>query len=197
MLLRRTIITGLFVIAAGCAKTAKISYDIGLVKVERPPAAEASYGEQRVYREGNADAYHFDDGLLEAEWTVDTEEIEVVLTNKTAQPMSIDWDAAQFIDGGGAAGGIIHSGVLLSDYEKAQEPTTIAPGASTLQMLTPKANIYYESGVYGSWRRRPLVSTDNPSSNVGKKMRIRLPLEVGSVTSTYDFIFEVGNVIEQ
>lgn len=198
---RGTFILGLVVVAAaGCARTVKGEYVVGLASVERPPAAVAAYGEQRVFRTGEGtETYYFDDDMVEVQWTVGEDNFHVTLTNKTEKRLSIVWDEAEYVDENGAVGGVIHSGVLLSDLDKPQEPTPIAPGKKTDQQLIPKSKIYFDSGVYATWRQHPLLPppSGDASANVGKRVSVRLPMALDGVVTTYVFLFEVNGIVGQ
>lgn len=187
----------LLAVLAGCFSY-KGAYNFSLTSVERPENSDEAFGNSVI--QDASEGIIFEDSLIKCIWIVGTTQFNFSLQNKTDNSIKIIWDEAAYIDPSGSTGRIMHSGVKYTDRNSSQPPTVIVRGAKIDDVIIPTENVYFVSGQYGGWREKPLfvnyaMSQSDldaiTSSNVGKTVRILLPIEIKGVVNEYLFNFEI------
>lgn len=110
--------------------------------------------------------------------------VGIDLMNRTSDPLKIMWDDISLIIDG-QAHRIIHTGVRLIEKEKPQAPTTVPPGASLVDQITPVDNIYI---LTDTWAYRALI---NKYETGRHSIRVYLPYILNEQTHYIDCEFQV------
>lgn len=137
----------------------------------------------------------FVDQDIAVRFNISKEQIGFALSNKTTEPIKIDWDQVSYIDIDGESHKVIHSGIRLMDRANPQSPTIIPPSAKITDMVYPSGYVYYEKGRYGGWREMPIFP-DAPSAlkYKGQSFGVFLPIEVKGKVENYLFKFIIKDV---
>lgn len=181
-------------------------YEIGLQEVERPEDAKERYGESKIINleEEGETKYVYEDDLIKISWLPLPTQFAFSLENKSDNSIKIIWDEAVYVDQNGSSGRVMHSGVKYVDRSSPQPPTVVVKKAKVDDMVVPTDNIYYISGQYGGWQTRPLFPNrantqaeliSLTQKNIGKTVKILLPLEIQDTVNEYIFSFKVEDFI--
>lgn len=195
------------VFLVGCIQPPIIAfYDVGLKEVERPASARERYGEQRIstVQEEGVNQYSFEDDLVKIGWFVSLKSISFAMTNKTDHTIKIIWDEAAYVDENGSTQRVMHSGVKYVDRNDPQPPSVIVRKGNLKDVIIPTNKIYYISGQYGGWREELLLQgklggtpeevSEKAKGNIGKTIKVLLPLEIQGVLNEYLFTFKINSV---
>lgn len=183
-------LAGLLALSLTACFASRPSYEVALQQVERPADASERYGPIQLHaqKDGSVTKYSFSDELIDVLWLADSEGISFDLKNKTDHSIKIAWDEAAFVDTGGQSHRVIHTGVRLMDKGAPQAPSVVVRGGRLSDRIVPADNIYFESGKYGGWRTRPLVTQTGT-------VQVLLPLDVEGTTLEYVFVFSVSKPV--
>jgi hypothetical protein len=184
------LIAGIIPIILSCAIS--YHYDFSLLSVDRTKPAAEKYGPARIEKDttGGAIRYRFSDSCVAVLFTISTEQVEFVCTNKTDRPIKLDWEKASFVNPYGAHKRVIHRGVAFSRKADRQQPSIIRKGETLSDYLLPSENV--NDYLYGSGGHTiyPLFS----NRDFGKNAGVLLPLEIDGVTNEYLFQFKISVV---
>jgi hypothetical protein len=136
----------------------------------------------------------FSDKYISVAWDISENQVGFTLTNKTNEPIKINWDQASFVDINGSSKQVIHSGVRYINRDSPQVPTIIPPTAKLNEIIVPKTNIYYG---YSNWKVEPIFP-EGPlaKSYANKEFSVFLPLEIEGKSKYYSFTFRINNIID-
>lgn len=109
---------------------------------------------------------------------------DVVISNKSAEPIEINWDNVAYVDDNGIAHKVVKSGTRIVDRTRPQGNLLIPPNAKVDEMFHPADFIYYE---YGNWLTNPVLE----DVRVGNKVSIFIPITFQDGTVHYNFTFSV------
>ena len=193
------------ILAAGCSSGYRAVYDIGLIDAERPAEAQQEYGTQvvKVIGEVGKELSHFEDNMVAIGWTPTPDEFQMEVSNKTNEPIEINWNDGAYIDEDGNRHRIVHSKVIYEDREKHQKPSVVEPGGTLSETIRSADNIYYEGGINARFREKPFFPTyaksqdelDRETSALANKtVKIALPLEANGKEQLYVFVFKVKHI---
>lgn len=114
--------------------------------------------------------------------------VNFILTNKTDQPITIDWNKVSFIDVHGVSGNaVMHSGMRYNECSSPKAPTTIPPKGKAVDSVTPCYALNFIP--YGSLSRWEIAII--PKRHKGPvKIGFYMPLQIGDVTLNYEFVFD-------
>lgn len=148
----------------------------------------------------STDEMSFDDASLSFKFSIDPKGIACSIRNKTADPISVNWNVISYVDSSGDAHKVMHSGIRLMDKEAPQTPTLIPPTARINETLFPTD--YIVSGSEGLsqkpvWPDTGYVSKDESHLKTleGSTFSIFMPIEVGGKTKNYSFVFKIVSVL--
>ncbi len=189
----------------GCVTFHQALYDFELQKVERPAQAKEKYGDQKIAttQEEGVNKYVFEDEMIRVLWFPTTYEINFSLTNKTSHSIKIIWDDAVYVDVNGISHRVMHSGVKYIDRNNPQTPTIIVRNGSIEDLVVPTDNVFYLSGQYGGWEKKPLFpiianSVEDLNTEVepyrNKTFQVLLPLQIEDVVNEYIFVFNIRDI---
>jgi hypothetical protein len=137
----------------------------------------------------------FEDDIISMNWIFDESQLAFVLSNKTENPIKVDWNQVSYIDVTGNAQKVIHEGVKYANINESQIPTVIPPTAKIQDIIFPTNNVSYVSGQYGGWREKPIFPEGEEAKMYeGKSFSVFMPLEVNGETKNYTFTFDITNV---
>jgi len=138
----------------------------------------------------------FEDANISADIALFDEAVALKIKNKTNSAVLVNWDSASFVDINGKSNRVIHTGVRLMDRDKPQAPSTIAPGATLDDEITPVDNIHFDSS---NWKTEPLMPSlgENQNSYVGKTLAVYMPLEINGKKKEYNFKIEITGIKER
>lgn len=189
----------------GCARVPIAFYDVGLKEVERPASAKEQYGEQKIStaQEAGVNRYSFEDDMVKIGWLITIKNIAFVLTNKTDHTIKIIWDEAAYVDESGSSQRVMHSGVKYIDRNNPQPPSVIIRKGSIDDVIIPTNKVRFFSGAgwiedfllpSGIYGQTPEEVNQNAKRQIGKNIKVLLPLEIQGVLNEYLFTFEINSV---
>lgn len=117
--------------------------------------------------------------------------IGIVLANKSAQPITVDWNKISYIGPDKRAQKVIHSGIRYSAKEERQEPTVVPPGSEISEELIPVGGIALSDD---GWKEADLFPADIALAKTldGATFGIFLPMEIGTIQKPLSFEFRVA-----
>ena len=145
------------------------------------------------------DAMAFEDASLSFKFSIDPSGIACSIRNKTADPISVNWNVVSYVDSSGDAHKVIHSGVRLVDKEAPQNPTLIPPTARINETIFPTDNIVSGSSGLSQrplWPDTGYISKDQShlKNLEGNTFSVFMPIEIGGKTKNYSFVFKIVSV---
>jgi len=175
-------------------------YEVSLIEVQRSQSAQARFGDMKIAPDPGKGVLIAEDRLMHIIWAGPDDQLGFDLLNKSDTPVKILWDAAAYVDITGQSRRVIHSGVKLADRNSPQAPSVIASQGRLDDIVYPSDHVSY----YGNWSQRPMfpclqegnVCTDPErrlvAAHNGSVYRVLLPVEVGTETYQYTFVFKVN-----
>ncbi|MBI2839233.1 MAG: hypothetical protein HYX75_13025 [Acidobacteria bacterium] len=117
--------------------------------------------------------------------------IGIVLANKSAQPITVDWNKISYIGRDKRAQKVMHSGIRYAAKEERQEPTVVPPGSEISEELIPIGGIELSDD---GWKEAELFPVDIALAKAldGTTFGIFLPLEIGTIQKPLSFEFRVA-----
>lgn len=143
----------------------------------------------------------FEDTQLKARFAIRLNQIDMMLANKTASPLRLDWNAVSYVDIANKAHKVFHKGVPLAERAQRLEPVTIPPKAELEEFLGSIDHVVYSEAT--GWSVNPLfpsgIDLARPpefdlSLLKGAKFTVFLPIEIGGRAHHYSFVFEICDV---
>lgn len=180
-------------------------YNIPLTSVESPSDARNQYSKVQINSlvKDDINYYQYEDSFINIIWYVSPKEFAFELTNKSDHPIKINWDDISYVDYTGSVGRVMHSGVKYVDKNNSQPATTIPRGASLTDTLLPVDNVYYGSYIH-DWIKNYLLPcrykdqssfSENAEKNIGRTMKILMPIVIESIQNDYVFEFTVKELL--
>ena len=181
--------------------------------MERTAESRRKYGEQRIETivEVGIPKFSFEDAAVRIKWRPTSDDISLVLTNKSANLVKIVWDEALFTDENRGNHRLIHSATGYEDRNNIHPPTVIVARGTIDDFIHPADYFAPEEG-YGKrssgrtvdWRKSPFLPTQikgtaeelrvRAESVVGKTFRVMLPIEIDYVLNDYTYTFKINGV---
>lgn len=182
------------------------TYDISLDSVEVPEDGSIEFGMSKIVelKEDGENKYVYEDDLIKVLWLPLTSQFSFTLENKTSHSIKLIWDETVYVDENGASSRVLHSGVKYIDRNNSQPSSIVIKKGRIDDVIVPTDNIYYVSGQYGGWRTEPLFENSAYTEeelnsliekNIGKTVKIYLPIEIKGVMNEYIFSFVVEDFI--
>jgi hypothetical protein len=175
-------------------------YEVSLIEVQRSLAAQARFGDTKIAHDPAKGFFMAEDQLMRIIWAGPDDQLGFDLLNKSGSPVRILWDDAAYVDITGQSRRVIHSGVKLADRNSPQAPSVITSKGSLNDIVYPSDHVSY----YGNWSQRPMfpclqegeICTDPErrlvAAHNGSNYRVLLPVEAGTETYQYTFVFKVN-----
>jgi hypothetical protein len=136
----------------------------------------------------------FSDDETAASFKISSKEFAFAISNKTREPIKIDWNQVSYVDALGKAHKIIHEGVKYTDKGQPQPITTVPPGAFVNDVIIPVDSVYFSEGP-GVWEVAPLFPGGQVAKTYeGATVSAFMPLEVNGTVKNYDFVFKITSV---
>ena len=113
----------------------------------------------------------------------------IALQNKTDEILTVDWNKVSFVDWHGSPGNpVMHGGVKYEECSEPKAPTRIPPRGRLSDVIIPCYAI--EQRVGAGWHASLLPSPRvKPEADFG----LFLPLQIGSKTKNYKFMFRAAS----
>lgn len=175
-------------------------YEYTLTSVECPQIQTEPYGEKSITTttEDNALKYIFQDDYIAITWAVTQEKFFFSLKNLTEHNIQVIWDEAVYVDVDGGSNRVMHAGVKYSEMNNTQASTTVAANSILTDVVSPTCNIYYNSttgwthnSLLGRFHKEQQVVIDTMQGNVGKDLKVILPIKINGIVNEYTFTFTV------
>jgi len=140
----------------------------------------------------------FEDERISVRFTIDEAAVQFRLQNKTSGVARIQWD--RVVMGVGGEFQRVRHATDLYALDLDPRPFPLPSGGFVRDLMMPNGGIYYDGR---TWVERPLFPTvdeDQDSlrraimGNVGRNIRIVLPVQFADHSVEYDFEFTVDNV---
>jgi len=187
----------------GCAATSSVGGEKLIVKydIELAMVRKASDINQR-YRAPVADTtaadvvrYTYEDDLFRSIWSATEAGWDLVLYNKSEQPIMIDWNNVRYMDVDNIGHTLLISTTRFADRDKDQVPSVV-PRRSNLTEKLSSATHIYQSPLTGLLVKRPLFPIDFSEAlrYKGKEYKIMIPFTVDGLTAQYEFVFNIKDV---
>lgn len=182
------------------------TYDISLDSVEVPEDSSMEFGMSKIVelKEDGENKYVYEDDLIKVLWLPLISQFSFTLENKTSHSIKLIWDETVYVDENGSSSRVLHSGVKYIDRNNSQPSSIVIKKGRIDDVIVPTDNIYYVSGQYGGWRTEPLFANSAYTEeelnsliekNIGKTVKIYLPIEIKGVMNEYIFSFVVEDFI--
>lgn len=141
-------------------------------------------------------ALAFSDRQLEIRFVPSQTQVGFALSNKTGNPIKVDWNNVAYVDPAGQTHKVIRSEVKFIDKDRPQPTSIVPPGANLSDAVFPADYVSYTSGRYGGWAEKQIFP-DAPRAKDYKGMSFSLfmPLEVNGAIVNYHFVFKVEDVL--
>ncbi len=111
--------------------------------------------------------------------------ISFILTNKTNEVMTVDWNKISFKDHTGSSGNaIMHKGIKYKDCSSIKNPTTIPPKGKLGDIITPCYGLDFRRT---GWEAHMLPS---PRRMPNVVFGIYMPIQIGDKVHNYEFEFQ-------
>lgn len=184
------------------------SYDISLDSVELPEDSSIEFGNSKIIelKEDGENKYVYEDDMIKVLWLPLSSQFSFTLENKTTHSIKLIWDETVYVDENGSSSRVLHSGVKYIDRNNSQPSSIVIKKGRIDDLIVPTDNIYYVSGQYGGWRTAPLFKntayTEDELNalvkmNIGKSVKIYLPIEIEGIINEYIFSFIVKDFISK
>ena len=135
----------------------------------------------------------FEDTALSINFSIIKPMISFHLTNKTDQPIKIDWNEVSYVDVSGLAHKVTHKGVRIIERNSTQPPTTIPPTAKIDEFIIPTDAV---SMRLNKWEMKDLLPEGPEAKGLeGKTFSLFMPLEVNGAVKNHLFTFKIIKVI--
>ncbi|MFZ1423839.1 MAG: hypothetical protein WAS55_08450 [Saprospiraceae bacterium] len=145
----------------------------------------------------------YNDSIIDAEFWFTRSSLEFSIKNKTKSTLKVIWDEAAFVQFGESQR-IMHLGTKYIDRSQNQPASSIPPGASITDQVTPTNNVSFDSGKYGSgWKTKDIFELmdgmgNDYRENKGKydntEIGFYLPIETKGNRLEYNFTFWVTEI---
>ncbi len=180
------------------------SSGLGKLKVASISLVKAVYRPRYCFRmvepKESADLV-FEDAQLRARFRIRSNQIDMILTNKTASPIRLDWNSVSYVDIVNKAHKVFHKGVPLAERAQRLESVTIPPRADLEEFLGSVDHVAYSEAT--GWSVNPLFPSGidlarPPEFDLtllkGAKFTVFLPIAIDGRTHNYSFVFEICDV---
>lgn len=192
----------------GCMPSYYATYDIGMTEVERPENAKERYGEPVISTSDSASVkkYVFTDSLISVAWVLTANSISFELRNKSQHSIKIIWDEVSYVDPAGQSLKVMHAGVKYTECSNSHPPSVIVKNGFISDIITPCDYVHYSSPSQyssGGWIEDPfftpssgytLSALEPAKQNIGKIVKVLLPVEIEGTVNEYVFSFKVNAV---
>lgn len=151
----------------------------------------------------------FEDENIQIIWRCDGKRFWFTLLNKTAYPITIDWDNINFIDINSEANRVIHKGIKYIERNNAQLKTVVPRQSKISDFLVPSKNcVFHRGGYFGGaewvenylypcvYKKKKDMNDEGPNL-VNNSMRIDFPIEINGETYSYSFEFLIKDYVIQ
>jgi hypothetical protein len=193
-------------VATSREPTEPIHYDVRLVDVQGPSAAEGRYDASRVARQDSAGGawYAFQDSLVRVVVAAREAEFSLTVQNRSARAMRIVWAQAAYVDVDGAAHAVTHADAGPTTPDGGPTATVVPCGGRVDETVVPSSRAAGGNAPLDSSGARPLVPATDVRSGArdsaaaalaaltGKRMQLVLPLEIDGAVSPYTLTFVVA-----
>ena len=140
----------------------------------------------------------FSDDEIATSFKISSRRLAFGLSNKTGQPIRIDWNQISYVDTQGKAHKSIHEGIKYADKANPQPVTMVRPGASVEDAIIPVDSVRFTDGrgyVPGEWVVDPLFPAgQDAKAYEGATLNVFMPLEVNGIVTNYNFAFKITDV---
>lgn len=171
------------IIFAGCSLYSKVDYDFTFQMLEPIESTDLAYS----------------DSAISVVFDITTMYINVVIRNKTTEPVKIIWNNAAWIMDGRSQK-VAHSGMFIKNiYKEETPPTTITGNTSIREDVAPADGLKYDR-IYDTYKWKHYY-IDNKSvarqmrfdvrSYIGDVIRLLLPIEINGKEKNYTFVFKL------
>jgi hypothetical protein len=134
----------------------------------------------------------YKDAFIEITFAASSQQLSFVLQNKTAGPITIDWNQLSYIDSNSGSHKVIHQGVKYMSKEDVQAPSVIPPTARLTDVIGPSDYISYKNG---DWTERPLFPQGKAAAEYrGSTFSTFMPLLINGRVRNYLFTFKITDV---
>ncbi|MRT91707.1 hypothetical protein [Ancylomarina sp. 16SWW S1-10-2] len=129
----------------------------------------------------------FSDSLINVEWTLEPTHLAMNLANESDRNIKIIWDDVTYIDQNSFSQRTMHTSRMIDDIDAVQLSTIVVKKSKIKDNIVPIENLkWLITPVSGRWTFDNLFTDE-----CNGKVRIMLPIEIGSVRYEYLFSFDI------
>jgi hypothetical protein len=145
-----------------------------------------------------------EDEWLSWDWDIGARKLGVTIQNRAATPVLVKWNLATFTAIDGATDRLIDHDVSFEDRSLPKHPVELEPGSSVEESLYPSNFLYWKKKKIVNWRcmalvpQMPGIAASEPAKaeefarrQIGKGLRIMVPVEHGGESRSYTFVLVI------
>lgn len=140
----------------------------------------------------------FSDDEIAVNFKISSRQLAFAISNKTGQPIRIDWNQISYVDALGKAHKAIHKGIKYTDKANPQPVTIVPPGAFVEDAIIPVDSVHFSGGhgyVPDEWVVDPFFPAgQDAKAYEGATLNVFMPLEINGNVTNYNFAFKITNV---
>lgn len=158
-------------------------FRLRMVAVERTPDARAARGAATAISQPDSGVFVYEDELIRFRTRARPAGIRFRLLNKTAAPLTIVWNDAEFVDALSAEHRVMRAGRDFRRREHDPPPVVVAAGAEHRDGAIPMVRVQTPGGeVYQAVQVLP-----HEYDPTARRVALRLPLEANGRRHVYTF----------
>ncbi|MBI3794610.1 MAG: hypothetical protein HY280_07755 [Nitrospinae bacterium] len=137
----------------------------------------------------------YEDASLRFQFEFTEKKINVLISNRGAKPVEVEWPDAQYVDPEGFKHKVANKQTAISKDQDKIKPTSIAPGADEENLIVPADN--QEQMEQWTWYIKPLfnLKDDKAPANLDKTFSVIIPVAIDAEKRLYNFQFKVATVM--
>ena len=137
----------------------------------------------------------FTDDFIEVQFTITSSTIALQLTNKTDNPIKIDWNNVAYVDTLRNSHKVVAKGTRYIERDKPQQPATVPPNARLQDRIHPSDLVEYLPNLR-KWHEKPLFPGGAAAETYkDQSFSVFMPLEINGTIKNYNFVFRIDGVL--
>ena len=199
------ILISLLAVIMLCSFGPTLYYDLSLSSVSRPAALTDPYGEKTVdsSAEDEGPVYTYEDDNISITWIFTQYQFEFILTNKSDNSITLNWDNMKYVGYNGMTYGIIHKGIYLYEKDNVFQVPTVVPSKATYSDCISPVNVNANATSVTGWKpgdffpqgssfRDNIDALRRASAQI--RVRILFQVLIDGVPNDYTFEFKINDI---
>jgi hypothetical protein len=131
-----------------------------------------------------SDGEQFGDSTIAIVWAIEKGHVAFTLSNQTAAVITVRWDQASIVSGGGNSHRVIHRGIRFIEANATVPDSAVVPGARLTDVIIPSDSIEW---LNNQWTLHPFPKLED----AGSRIKVLLPILARGSVSDYVFTFAI------